>query len=53
VKLTRKEGTSMRGGENRVLRAICVPEREEVSWDWRKPHSEELRYLHHSPDIIG
>jgi hypothetical protein len=39
--------------ENRVLRRIVGPERDEVTGDWRKLHSEELRDLYSSPSIIS
>jgi hypothetical protein len=38
--------------ENRVLRRIFGPERDEVTEEWRKLHSEELHNLYSSPDII-
>jgi hypothetical protein len=38
--------------ENRVLRRIFVPKRDEVKGDWRKLHSEELHNLYSSPNII-
>jgi hypothetical protein len=38
--------------ENRVLRRIFGPKRDEVTGDWRKLHNEELHNLHTSPDII-
>jgi hypothetical protein len=38
--------------ENRVLRRIFGPERDEVTGEWRKLHNEELRNLYSSPDII-
>jgi hypothetical protein len=38
--------------ENRVLKRIFVPKREEVTGDWRKPHNEELHNLYSSPNII-
>jgi hypothetical protein len=38
--------------ENRVLRRIFGPKREEVAAGWRKPHNEELRNLYTSPNII-
>jgi hypothetical protein len=31
--------------ENRVLRRIFVPKRDEVTGEWRKLHNEELRDL--------
>jgi hypothetical protein len=38
--------------ENRVLRQIFGPKRDEVSGEWRKLHSEVLHNLCSSPDII-
>jgi hypothetical protein len=38
--------------ENRVLRRICGPKRDEVSGEWRKLHNEELPDLCSSPSII-
>jgi hypothetical protein len=38
--------------ENRVLRRIFGPTRDEVTGDWRKLHDEELHNLYSSPDII-
>jgi hypothetical protein len=38
--------------ENRVLRRIFGPKRDEVTGEWRKFHSGELRNLYSSPDII-
>jgi hypothetical protein len=38
--------------ENRVLRRIFRPKRDEVTGEWRKLHSEELHNLYSSPDII-
>jgi hypothetical protein len=37
--------------ENRVLRRIFEPKREEMVEDWRRPHNEELRNLYASPNI--
>jgi hypothetical protein len=42
----------MRVFENRVLRRIFGPKREEVTGDWRKLHNEELSDLYRSPNII-
>jgi hypothetical protein len=38
--------------ENRVLRRIFGPKRDEVAEEWRKLHIEELRDLYSSPSII-
>jgi hypothetical protein len=38
--------------ENRVLRRIFGPEKDEVTGEWRKLHSEELHNLNSSPNII-
>jgi hypothetical protein len=38
--------------ENRVLRRIFGPKRDDVTGDWRKLHNEELHNLYSSPDII-
>jgi hypothetical protein len=38
--------------ENRVLRRIFRPKRDEVTEGWRKLHNEELHNLYSSLDII-
>jgi hypothetical protein len=38
--------------ENRVLRRIFGPKRDEVTGEWRKLHNEELRDLYSWPSII-
>jgi hypothetical protein len=38
--------------ENRMLRRIFGPKREEVPGDWRRLHNEELYNLYTSPNII-
>jgi hypothetical protein len=38
--------------ENRVLRRIFGPKRDEVTGNWRKLHNEELHNLYSSPNII-
>jgi len=38
--------------ENRVLRGIFGPKREEVAGGWKKQHNEEPRNLYASPNII-
>jgi hypothetical protein len=50
--LTLREEHRLRVFENRVLRRIFVPKRDEVTGEWRKLHSEGLHNLYSSPDII-
>jgi hypothetical protein len=38
--------------ENRVLRGIVGPNRDEATGDWRKLHNEELHNMYSSPNII-
>jgi hypothetical protein len=38
--------------ENRVLRRIFGPKRDEVTGNWRKLHNEELHNVYSSPNII-
>jgi len=38
--------------ENRVLRRIFEPMRNEVTGEWRKLHNEELNDLDFSPHIV-
>jgi hypothetical protein len=38
--------------ENRVLRRIFGPTRDEVTGEWKKLHNEELHILYSSPNII-
>jgi hypothetical protein len=42
----------MRVFENRVLRIIFGPKRDEVTGKWRKLHSEELNDLYSTPNIV-
>jgi hypothetical protein len=37
--------------ENGVLRKIFGPKRNEVTWEWRKLHNEELNDLYCSPTV--
>jgi hypothetical protein len=52
VKLILRKEHRLRVFENRVLRRMFGPKRDEVMGDWRKLHSEELRNLYSSPNII-
>jgi acyl-coenzyme A synthetase/AMP-(fatty) acid ligase len=38
--------------ENRALRRIFGPKRDEATGSWRKLHNEELHNLYSSPSII-
>jgi hypothetical protein len=38
--------------ENRVLRRIFGPKRDEVTGEWRQLHNEELHALYSSPSKI-
>jgi hypothetical protein len=42
----------LRVSENRVLRRIFEPKREEAARDRRKLHNEEFNDLHSSPNIV-
>jgi hypothetical protein len=50
--LTLKEEHRLRVPENRVLRIIFGPKRDEVTGEWRKLHIEELHNLYSCPNII-
>ena len=49
--LTFREGCRVRVFENRVVRRIYGPKRNEVTGEWRKLHNEELNVLYCSPNI--
>jgi hypothetical protein len=50
--LTLREEHRLRVFENRVLRRIFGPKKDEVTGGWRKLHNEERRNLYSSPSII-
>jgi hypothetical protein len=47
-----REEHRLRVFENKVLRRISGPKRDEVTGEWRKLHSEELHNLYSAPDIV-
>jgi hypothetical protein len=50
--LTLREKPRLKVFENRVLRRIFGPKRDEVRVDWRKLRNEELQNFYSSPRII-
>jgi hypothetical protein len=50
--LTLREEHRLRVFENRVLRRISGPKRDEVTGEWKKLHKEEFHDLYSSPSII-
>jgi hypothetical protein len=52
LSLTLREEHRLKVFENRVLRGIFGPKRDELTGEWSKVHSEELQNLYSSPDII-
>jgi hypothetical protein len=49
---TLREERRQRVFENRVLRRIFRPKRDEVTGEWRRLHNEKLHALYSSPNII-
>jgi hypothetical protein len=47
-----REECILRVFENRVLRRIFGPKRDEVTGEWRRLHNKELYAVYSSPDII-
>ena len=50
--LTLMEERRLRVFENRVLRRIFGPKRDEVTGEWRKLHNEELKDLYCSSSTV-
>ena len=50
--LTWREERRLRVFENRVLRRMYGPKRDEITREWRKLHDEELNNLYFSPDLV-
>ena len=50
--ITLREGRRLRVYENRVLRRIFVPKRDEVTEEWRDLHNEELNDQYSPSSIV-
>jgi hypothetical protein len=50
--LSLREEHRLRVFENRVLRKIFGPKRDEVTGEWRRLHNEELHDVYSSPNVI-
>jgi hypothetical protein len=50
--VTLREERRLRVFENRVLRRVFEPKRDEVTGEWRKLHNEELTDLYSLPNIV-
>jgi hypothetical protein len=50
--LTLREKRRLRVFENRVLRRVFGPKKDEVTGEWRKRYNEELNDLYSSPNIV-
>jgi len=47
-----REERRLRVFENRVLRRVFGPKRDEVTGEWRKLHNEEFRDIYSLPNIV-
>jgi len=52
LSLTLREERELGVFENKVLRRIFVPRRDELTEEWRRLHNEELNDLYSSPNIV-
>jgi len=48
-----REERRLRVFENRVLRRVFGPKRDELTGEWRKLHNEELNDVYCSPILLG
>jgi hypothetical protein len=51
--LTLREEHTLKVFENRVLRRIFGPERDEITVEWRRLYNEELHHLYYLPNTCG
>ena len=51
-KMSNRSRVELRAFENKVLRRIFGPRRDEVTGNWRRMHDEELNDLYCSPNIV-
>jgi len=51
--LTVREKCRLRVFENRVLRRIFGPKKNEVTGEWRKLHNDEFNDFYYSSNIVG
>jgi hypothetical protein len=51
--MTLREECRLRVFENRVLRRVFGPKRDEVTEEWRNLHNEELNDLYSLPKLCG
>jgi len=50
--LTLREERKLKVFENRVLRRVFGPKRDEVTGEWRKLHNEDFKDLYFLPNIV-
>jgi hypothetical protein len=50
--LTLREERRLKVFENRVLRRVFGPKRDDVTGEWRELHNEELNHLDSLPNIV-